>query len=248
MTTFVLVPGMWLGGWAWREVARALRDAGHDAYPVTLTGLAERAHLGGPGTDLDTHIADITTLVEVEELAEVVLVAHSYAGAPVTGAADRLGPRVAHVVYVDSGPVPDGVAHIEFNPPEERDRIKSTVRDGWRLPPPPFDPDQDPVNLAGLSGDHLARMRRLATPHPYPSVTQPLRRTGKPLPPRTLIACTMPPDQVRALVAAGHPFFAGLAGAPVLPLPTGHWPMFSEPAGLAELLAAATGGTGTGGD
>ncbi|HKT05480.1 MAG TPA: alpha/beta hydrolase [Rugosimonospora sp.] len=236
MTTFVLVPGMWLGTWAWRDVARELRAAGHDAYPLTLTGLAERAHLGGPDTDLDTHITDITALVEAEDLTDVVLVAHSYAGAPVTGAADRLGDRVARVIHVDSGPVPDGVAHDDFNPPEERARTKAGLLDGWRVPVPPFDPAADPVNLAGLTEPVLARLRRLATPHPYGSVTQPLRLSGRPAPPRTLIACAMPAAQVQALIDAGHPFFAGLAGAPLLPLPTGHWPMFSEPARLAELL------------
>ena len=45
MATFVLVPGMWLGGWAWRDVTDALRAAGHTVYPVTLTGLGERVHL-----------------------------------------------------------------------------------------------------------------------------------------------------------------------------------------------------------
>jgi pimeloyl-ACP methyl ester carboxylesterase len=222
---------MWLGGWAWRDVARDLRDAGHDAYPVTLTGLADRAHLGGPGTDLSTHITDITALVSWYELTDVVLVAHSYAGAPVTGAAERLGERVARVVYVDSGPPPDGAAQVDFNP-----GAPAPVLDCWRQPPPPFDPAQDPVLLAGLSDEHLARMRRLATGHPYASTTQPLRLSGDAPPPRTLITCTMPPDQVQELIAAGNPFFAGLAGAPVLPLPTGHWPMFSEPARLAELL------------
>ncbi len=238
MTTFVLVPGMWLGGWAWRDVARELRAAGHDVYPLTLTGLAERAHLGGPAVDLDTHVTDIVALVEVEELTDVVLVGHSYAGAPVSGAADRLGERVARVVYVDAGPLPDGVSFAEYNPPEERERIEGTVRDGWRLPPPPFDPVADPVNLAGLSDEHLARMRRLATDHPYGSAVAPQRLSGAPLPPSALIACAMPVAQVRSLIEAGHPFFAGLAGAPVLPLPTGHWPMFSEPVRLAELLMA----------
>jgi hypothetical protein len=46
-----------------------------------------------------------------------------------------------------------------------------------------------------------------------------------------------PLDQVRAMIEGGHPFFAGLAGADLRALPTGHWPMFSEPARLADLLA-----------
>ncbi|MFE2046868.1 hypothetical protein ACFXAZ_39370, partial [Streptomyces sp. NPDC059477] len=62
MATFVLVPGAWLGAWAWQDTARALRERGHTALPLTLTGLAEHADQGGPQTDLDTHISDITGL------------------------------------------------------------------------------------------------------------------------------------------------------------------------------------------
>ncbi len=69
---------------------------------VTLTGLAARADLGGPQTDLDTHIGDIADLVRAHDLRNVTLVAHSYAAAPVTAAAGRLSDRLERVVYVDS--------------------------------------------------------------------------------------------------------------------------------------------------
>src|SRR5262249_29816417 len=59
MATYVLVGGAWLGGWCWQPVARRLRERGHDAYPVTLTGLGERVHLANPSVNLDTHIADV---------------------------------------------------------------------------------------------------------------------------------------------------------------------------------------------
>jgi pimeloyl-ACP methyl ester carboxylesterase len=93
MTTYLLVPGMWIGAWAWHDVTAALRAAGHDVYPLTLTGLADRSHLLCPGVDLDTHVADIVRLVEVEDLRDVVLVGHSYGGLPVSAAALRLRDR-----------------------------------------------------------------------------------------------------------------------------------------------------------
>jgi hypothetical protein len=65
MTAYVSVGGTWLGGWCWQEVARRLRDAGHDAYPATLTGLGERVHLASPEVDLDTHITDMVNLIEI---------------------------------------------------------------------------------------------------------------------------------------------------------------------------------------
>jgi pimeloyl-ACP methyl ester carboxylesterase len=243
MTTFVLVPGAWLGGWAWDAVAARLRADGHEAIPVTLTGLAERAGAGGPGTDLDTHIADIVDVLDENDLRDAVLVAHSYAGVPVTGAADRRPHRVARLVFVDSGPAPDGLAQADFNPPEVReatDRTVADVGDGWRMPPIAFDPMQDPINLAGLDEAALATMRSRATDHPYASTTQPISLTGAvDAIPRTLIACTMPPELVSQMVAAGNPFFAGLKDAQVIPLPTGHWPMFSRPDDLAATLERA---------
>jgi pimeloyl-ACP methyl ester carboxylesterase len=245
MTTFVLVPGMWLGGWAWRPVVARLRAAGHEAYPLSLTGLAERAHLAGPQTDLETHVTDILALLAAEDLTDVVLVGHSYGGGPVTVAADRCPERLGHVVYVDSGPYPDGTAQIDFDP-SERDRIREQVGDGWRVPVPDFDPDAGtgpgPALLAGLTAGHREAMRRRGTPHPYGTITAPVRLSGGRPVPTTLIACTMPPDGVRAMIAAGHPFFAGAAGADLVPLPTGHWPMFSEPERLAALLGAIVPG------
>jgi len=246
MTTFVMVPGAWLGGWAWEAVAERLRADGHTAIPVTLTGLAERAAEGGPDTDLDTHIADIVAVLDREDLRDVVLVAHSYAGVPVTGAADRRPDRVARMVFVDSGPVPDGVAQADFNPPEVRDATEAAVAaegDGIWMAPIAFDPVADPVNLAGLDEAALVMMRTRATPHPYRSTTQPISLSGAvDAIPRTLIACTMPPDLVSQMVAAGNPFFTGLRDAPVIPLPTGHWPMFSRPDDLAATLQRAAAG------
>ena len=241
MTTFVLVPGAWLGGWAWREVTDRLRGAGHEVYPLTLTGLAERAGEGGPDTDLDKHVADIVRVLDDNDLHGAVLVAHSYAGAPVAAAADRRPDRLAAVVYVDSGPVPDGVAQVEFGDAEGREATEALVKEqgeGWKLPPIGFDPEEAPGLLAGLDETDLAELREGATPHPYGTMTQPVHRDGAAEKlPHTLIACTMPLDAVRQLIDGGHPFFAGLKEATLLALPTGHWPMLSDPDALAEMLA-----------
>jgi hypothetical protein len=64
----VLVPGACLGGWAWQDVARRLRELGHDVYPVTLTGLGDRVHLARPDVDLDTHIEDVVSVLDHEGL------------------------------------------------------------------------------------------------------------------------------------------------------------------------------------
>ncbi|SCF30862.1 Pimeloyl-ACP methyl ester carboxylesterase [Micromonospora purpureochromogenes] len=236
MATFVLVPGFWLGGWAWREVTADLRRRGHDVYAVTLTGVADRAHLAGPEVGPETHTSDLTALIEAEELRDVVLVGHSGGGMPVTQAADRMPDRIARVVYVESGPLPDGVSQFDANPPEEQERLRARIGDGHLLPPPAWEPAEDPQNLAGLDDGALALLRRRSTGHPLGAATDPVRRTGGRPVPTALVACTFPVEVVTAMIAEGHPFFAGLAGAELHGLPTGHWPMLSEPKALADLL------------
>lgn len=242
MATFVLVPGFWLGGWAWREVAATLRGQGHEVHPVTLTGVAERAHLAGPEVGLETHTTDIVRLIQVEDLRDVLLVGHSGGGLPVTQAADRIPDRIARVVYVESGPMPDGTSQFDFNPPEEQERLRAQVGDGHLLPPPAWDPAADPENLAGLDDAALALLRTRTTPHPLRAATDKVRRSGGRAVPTALVASTFPLPMVEEMIAQGHPFFAGLAGGQLHALPTGHWPMLSEPKGLATVLDTITRG------
>jgi pimeloyl-ACP methyl ester carboxylesterase len=232
MATFVLVPGMWIGAWAWDDVAARLRATGHDVHPVTLTGVAERRAEAGPDVDLDTHTDDVARLIEDGDLRDVVLVGHSYGGMPVTATAERIPERLSRVVYVDSGPLPDGARQLDQGEPGP---------EGVDVPPPPWGEDKDPVTQKGLGPAAVARLEAGSTPHPYGSVAQPLRRAGSQelAVPAALIACLFDLDQVRKMRDDGHPWFAGLAHADLYSLPTGHWPMLSEPERLADLLAEA---------
>ncbi len=236
MTTYLLVPGLWIGAWAWRDVTATLRAAGHEVHPLTLTGVADRSHLLGPGIDLNTHIEDIVRLAEIEDLHDIVLVGHSYGGLPVSAAALRIKDRIKAVVYVDSGPLPEGTSQLDMSSDEDKAGIT-----GDAIAPRAWDPAADPYLLAGLDEAALTLLRTRSTPHPLASVRQPLgaRATSADLP-TALIACTFPMEQIREMMAAGHPFFAGLGEARILPLPTGHWPMLSEPHALAEALIDAT--------
>jgi pimeloyl-ACP methyl ester carboxylesterase len=240
MSSYVLVPGAWLGGWAWDKVAEALRADGHDVTALTLTGLAERSDAVRAGRDeitLDTHVADIIDAVRGGDLHDVILVGHSYGGQPVSVAAGRLGGRLKAVVYVDSGELPEGTSQFDANDPEMKPEILAQVGDSGLCPPMPFDPARTPDILAGLDDEALRLMRAKATPHPFASMTQPVRYDGPTPAPVTLVSCIMPAEVARQLMAAGHPFFARIAGAEIVELPTGHWPMFSEPKALAEILS-----------
>jgi pimeloyl-ACP methyl ester carboxylesterase len=139
MAAYMLVGGAWLGGWCWRPVARRLREAGHEVYPVTPTGLGERSHLSNPEVDLDTHVTDVVNLVEFEDLRDVVLLGHSYAGIVVTGVADRIPERLSLLVYLDAGPAPAGASFLDTQPPKVREHTERRVAesgDGWLLPVP----------------------------------------------------------------------------------------------------------------
>lgn len=98
----VLVHGAWGGAWSWRDAARLLRKQGFDVYAPTMTGLAERSHVPPQHVTLSTHIADIAGLLHYEDLENVLLVGHSYAGMVITGAADREPRRIAGMVYLDA--------------------------------------------------------------------------------------------------------------------------------------------------
>jgi pimeloyl-ACP methyl ester carboxylesterase len=243
MATFVLVSGAWLGGWCWQPIARTLREEGHDAYPVTLTGLGERVHLASPQVDLQTHITDVVNLIEFEDLHDVVLLGHSYAAMVVTGAADRIPERISQVVYLDAGPFPGGLAFIDASPPEARTHIEGQVEelgDGWRLPMPPTDELAQQASLEGLDDDQLRQMRSRATPQPFGTYTQLLRlenptREGLP---KVGILCSFSLAQVQEMSASGSPLAQAFTGPnwQFIELPTGHWPMFSRPDELAAAL------------
>src|SRR6478752_8384279 len=86
--TFVLVHGSWHGGWCWRRVVDILERAGHKVYAPTLTGLGERSHLMSGLITLDTHVTDVANVIQWENLENIVLVGHSYAGFVVSGVAE----------------------------------------------------------------------------------------------------------------------------------------------------------------
>jgi pimeloyl-ACP methyl ester carboxylesterase len=235
-----------LGGWAWPPVTDKLREHGHDVHPVTLTGLGERSELAGPEVDLDTYIADVVNLMEAEDLRDVVLVGHSYAGHVITGAADRAPERIALLAYLDAGPSPDGASFMDLQPPAARELIERLVEEageGWRVPLPSWEELEGVMgaSLDGLGQGERDHMRAHATAQPLRTWTQPLslKNPAREELPKLLITCSLPLDQVRQMIAAGHPWFAALAGPQwsFRELPTGHWPMFSVPEELASLLA-----------
>ena len=139
MAVFLIVHGAWSGAHAWRWVRPLLRAAGHEVFTPALTGLGERSHLVSRQVDLEIHVQDVVSVLEYEDLREVVLVGHSYGGTVITGAADRVPERVARLVYLDAEVPGDGESEYDLPPPDERVGYRSSARakgSGWLIPRP----------------------------------------------------------------------------------------------------------------
>jgi pimeloyl-ACP methyl ester carboxylesterase len=138
MSTFVLIHGGWRGGWTFTPMARRLRTLGHEVYTPTLTGLGERVHLAHARPNLDMHILDIINVLTYENLTDVILCGHSYAGMVVSGVADRLPEKIAALVYVDAFVPGDGDAWWDLAGDYFRKlAIEGSAGDGFGVTPPP---------------------------------------------------------------------------------------------------------------
>jgi pimeloyl-ACP methyl ester carboxylesterase len=218
----VLVPGFWLGAWAWDEVASLLRADGHEVTAVTLPGL-ESADVDRSHVTLADHVDAICDAVTAVG-RPVVLAVHSGAGGPGYAASDRVPEKIAAMVYVDSGPA-IGAMDPGF--------------EGGELPLAPW--DELGENLDGLSDEQLDTFRRRAVPQPAA-----LLREGAELTndarldvPTTVICTGYPSEQVKAAAAEGQAWLGGLGelrDVSWVDLPTSHWPMWSRPRELAEIL------------
>src|SRR5207247_8215073 len=102
MTKFVLVPGAWLGGWAWKKVVPLLEEKGHKVHPLTLTGMGERVHLASKDLGIETAIQDVLNVIKYNDLSDIVLVGHSFAGKVVAAVADRVPKKVRVLLYLDA--------------------------------------------------------------------------------------------------------------------------------------------------
>jgi pimeloyl-ACP methyl ester carboxylesterase len=166
---FVLVHGTWLGGWIWADVADRLRAAGHRVFTPTLTGVAERAHLANREVGLETHIRDITGVIDWEELDRVILLGHSFSGVSATGALDRRRDKIAHICFFDAViPFGDRLSGVETNADGSDTPYFAKRRagfiDGYMMD---FWKDYPLEMLVSEQWtDVRARLKRRITPHP----------------------------------------------------------------------------------
>jgi pimeloyl-ACP methyl ester carboxylesterase len=231
--TYVLVHGAWHGGWCWRAVADALRAKGHHVFTPTQTGLGERKHLLSREITLDTFVDDLTNLIEMEELQNIILVGHSFGGSPISGVADRMPDRIGHLVYLDAVVLEGGQSPFSVLPPEVvagRRKLVAEQGLGIAIPAPP-------VTAFGIAEDHpqAAWVRRHLTPHPVGTYESALRLdhsvgNGRP---RTYIHCTNP---VYGPLEASRQWVRRQQGWSWQEIATAHDAMVTVPAELARML------------
>ncbi len=230
MTTFILIHGMWHGGWCWERLTPLLRDTGHQVHAPTLAGLAERANMRGNDIDLNTHVQDIIDLCESENLRDVILVGHSSGGFLTHVIADKVPERIAHIVNLD-GMVPEDGKSLADLIGETWDFFKKKAiesGDEWRCPP-------ILEWTFGVSGVDLEWVQSKLTPHPLKTLTTPvaLENPRAKSIPSTFIRCSE--GMTEEDIAAEEKKFVAL-GMNFRSLPTGHDAMITMPKELAKIL------------
>ncbi len=230
----ILVPGFWIGAWAWDEVADLLRADGHDVTALTLPGL-DAPHTDRSSITFEDHVDAIVDAVKAAD-QPVVLVVHSGAGYPGYAASDRVPEGIAAMVYVDTAP---GIGAMD---PDFEGADK----------PLDWDALAKGENLNGLSEAQLETFRRRAVPQPGgvlragAELTNDARRDI----PSTIVATGYTSEEYKDAAKDGDGWLAGipeLTDLTWVDLPTSHWPMWSRPQDLARILgdiAKATTGTG----
>ena len=220
----ILVPGFWLGAWAWDEVADALRADDHDVTAITLPGL-ESAETDRSSITFADHVQAIVDAVEAAP-SPVVLAVHSATGFSGYAASDRVPEWIAAMVYVDTAP---GIAPLD---PGFTDVEKPMV---WKE-------IEEEENLDGLTEEQKETFRQRAVPVPGGVVRESYELTNDARRdiPSTLICTAFTAEQYQAYAREHPPSF--LAGIPELrkatwiDLPTSHWPMWSRPQELAKII------------
>ena len=230
MAQFILVPGAWLGGWVWKRVVPHLEKAGHSAYPVTLTGMGERVHLASKEVGMETAVQDVLNLLHYNELNEVVVVGHSFAGKVAAAVADRAHRQVSKVIYVDA-----------FRPELVREPQGGFDPAGEFGPPPP---GALGIPLTGaiidrigpdVQGADRSWLESLATPWPIKMAKDPITLSKNyDAVPEAYIFCSRSGDPVDEIVSGKW----GALRGPHKIEEAGHWPMITQPAALAADLVA----------
>ena len=220
----ILVPGFWLGAWAWDEVAGILREQGHDVRPLTLPGL-ESKDTDRSTIRLTDHVGAIVDALKAAG-GPAVLAVHSGASVAGYAASDIVPDRIATMVYVDTAPGSGAI-----NPEQS----------GNEYPMPSLEDLAKNENLSDLSEEQLQTFAGRAVPEPAgvvrdaPTLKNPARLDV----PSTVICTGYSSEDYKKYAKEGYEWLDGLNelhNLTYVDLPTSHWPMWSRPHELAKIL------------
>jgi pimeloyl-ACP methyl ester carboxylesterase len=219
----VLVPGFWLGAWAWDEVAEALRADGHDVTALTLPGL-DSIDTDRSGITMADHVNAIVEAVRAAD-PPIVLAVHSGTGYSGYAASDRIPEGIAAMVYVDSAPG-KGAMDPDFEG-VDKPMVWKEIEEG--------------ENLDGLSEEQKETFRRRAVPEPGGVFREgaELTNAARLDIPTTVICTAYTSDEYKKYAKEGYGWLAGLEevrNITWVDLPTSHWPMWSRPKELAAII------------
>ena len=238
MAKLVLIHGAWMGAWCWKRVLPHLREAGHEVFTPTLTGLGELCHLLDPRIELNTHVDDIVNFLQYQDLDEVVLVVHSYAGMPAGIASHRIPERLAHIIFLDAFIPVNGKSLFDLQSPRFREAFREladTDGDGWKVPP--LAPDGETLGVTDK--DDVEWLRSKMTAHPIKTLEDPAQidNPDKAGIPRTYIFCTEnPPDGTFPAIAGRIKTDTSWS---YLEVTSPHAAMITAPRALAETILQA---------
>ncbi|HQT76758.1 MAG: hypothetical protein B7Z80_11505 [Rhodospirillales bacterium 20-64-7] len=228
MATYVLLHGAYQGGWIWQRVTPYLRAAGHTVFTPTLDGCAERRHALRSGIDTESHAAEIAEMLFFEDLRDIVLVGTSCGGMVACRVAETARDRIGRIVLAD--------ALALFNGETVADHVKRPTAVTTDLRTGPSREDAANRMFASLDGATKDWALARYTPHPVAAMQQPVKldRFWQQDWNASVIWCRQsvnPPlaHQKRAAETLKARWYE---------LDTGHYPMLTEPAGLARLMMA----------
>lgn len=219
----LLIAGLWLDASAWDRIASVLGARGHEPVPVALPGQGAPP----PAATLEDQRAAVLAAVDAAA-GRVIVVGHSAACTLAWMACDARPETVARVVMIGGFPAGDGEDYADMF-----DLVEGLMPfPGWGAFEGPDSADLDerqreeiattaiPVPEAVAKGIvHLSDERRFDVPV-------------------TVICPEFSPDQAREWVDGGEvPELARARHVDYVDIDSGHWPMFTRPGDLGDLLA-----------
>jgi pimeloyl-ACP methyl ester carboxylesterase len=232
MATFVLVHGGGHGAWCWDRLTPLLRAEGHAVHTPVLTGVGERFGELTPEVSLSTHLADVVSLIEGEDLRDVILAGHSYGGIVITGVAGRIPERIAELVFLDA-PHPRNGETLEDASPGMRAALEPQKRTIYGAELVLF-PTDETIAIYGLHDpEDVAWAKQRLTPHPWKCFTEPLRLEHEAAMlaiPRTSIDC------LETIARRGLITERSRSAQRYQEIDTGHDLMITEPRAVADIL------------